>query len=147
MWTINRLLTAIYKMDGGQNTMHFSFASGEKTSLVATVHLDLYKFFNRLTAYRAFIWLNPQSFCTLAAHTLESTYNKCNLRINIVLIYEMNTMRRYTLCKTRVKMCKDFYGTVSIFPLAMKKRCIIHQLLKRYIFRAECWPITLCLWF
>lgn len=43
--------------NGGQNTMHFSFASREKMSLVAIVYLDLYKFFNRLTAYRAFIWL------------------------------------------------------------------------------------------
>lgn len=48
--------------------------------MIAIVHLDLYKFLNRLTAYRAFIGLKSMSICTLTAHTLEK-YNRCNMRI------------------------------------------------------------------
>jgi len=51
--------------------MQFNLAWGEKKlSWIATLHPDLHKFLNWLTAYRAFIGLKPQSFRTLTAQTL-----------------------------------------------------------------------------
>lgn len=74
--------------------MQFDFASIVTISLITIIYLDFYKFLNRLTAYRAFIWLKPQSFGALTAQTLENaTY----------LMWENNGSRKWNQYEVQKK--------------------------------------------
>lgn len=52
-----------------------TFYEEKSSSQITVIYLDLYKFFNWLTAYGALIRLKSQFFCTLTAHTLK----RCNI--------------------------------------------------------------------
>lgn len=61
----------------------YNQTSKEENFSMSAVYLDFYKFFDRLSAYGAFIRLKPQCFSTFNAHTLKP---KANSRKNDLLV-------------------------------------------------------------